>query len=185
MKGLAICFEGMEDICAKEISSLIETSPEVGKGAVIFDIEYKEDLCLLSYASRSVNRFLYLLDSFSVIDYDDFKRVKDIDFKEFVHGRTFAVKSVVVHNILSSQEISSSVGQYIDGNVDLKNPQVTVISYIYDSTCYIGIDFSGEISKRPYKHFTSRNDIKGTIANGLISIMGYTGKDVLLDPFLI
>jgi 23S rRNA G2445 N2-methylase RlmL len=47
---------------------------------------------------------------------------------------------------------------------------------------YIGLDFSGDISKREYRIFNSSMSLKGTTAFGLLKMAGYGPKDILLDP---
>ena len=42
MKGLAICYKGMEDISAKEISELIDFKVEVKECCCVFDAELKD-----------------------------------------------------------------------------------------------------------------------------------------------
>ena len=62
MKGLAICYKGIEDISAKEISELIKAKTEIKEGCVVFDADNLEDLALLCYKTQSINRVLLLMD---------------------------------------------------------------------------------------------------------------------------
>ncbi len=182
MKGLAVCFEGLENIAVREINEILGVKAEAKKNAVVFDIEKLDDLCLLSYKAQSVNKILLLMGSFKIEKMEDLKNVGEIDFSEFIKWKKFAVRSLVLDD-LNSQEIESETGRHIQGKVDLDEPDVVVFNLIVDKVCYIGIDFSGDISKRGYKNFSNYFDLKGPIAYSLLRTAGFTGKEALLDPF--
>jgi putative N6-adenine-specific DNA methylase len=182
MKGLAICYKGMEDVASKEISELIKAKTEVKSGCVKFNCEL-EDLALLCYIGQSVNRVLLLLDNFKISKIEDLKRISKIDFSKWLKGRTFAARCEIIGSELNSREIEKSTGDEINGKVDLDNPDVTVFVYIYCNNAYVGIDLGGDLSKRDYKIFTGQTSLKGTIAYSLIRIAGYSSDMKMIDPF--
>jgi 23S rRNA G2445 N2-methylase RlmL len=179
MKCLVIVSKGLEDVAALEIKELIGVSASLGEGFCILDVKSEKELCLLSYKCQSVDKVLLLLDNFKVSSLDDFKQVKNIDFS--LTG-TFRVSSVQIDNDLD--EVESKVGEFIEGKVDLNNPDTIIFAYLVKDQCYIGIDFSGiDLQKRSYKLFGHKDSIRGTIAYGLVRLSGFKVGDVLVDPF--
>ncbi len=183
MKGLAICYKGVEDVSSKEISELIDVKNEVKEGCVVFDVNKLEELALLCYKGQSVNRILLLLDEFKISKIEDLKRISKIDFSKWLKGKTFAARCEIVNNELTSAEVEKSTGDEINGKVDLDNPDITIFVYIYGNSVYVGIDFSGDLSKRDYKIFASPISLKGTIIYSLIRIGEYSSDKKMLDPF--
>jgi len=183
MQGLAISNKGIEDITALEIRELLNAKTELKQGCVIFEIKNLEDLALLCYKGQSVNRVLLLLDKFKIKKLEDFERISKIDFSEWLKNRTFAARCEIIDNKeLSSKEIEIAIGDKIDAKVNLANPDITLFAYIFNNDCYFGIDFSGDISKREYKVFLHRNDMKGTIAYALVRLSDFK-EGIFLDPF--
>ncbi|MBW2981660.1 methyltransferase [Candidatus Woesearchaeota archaeon] len=183
MKGLAICYKGLEDISAKEISELISVKTEIKEGCVKFDCDI-DKLALLCYKGQSLNRVLLLLDEFKINKIEDLGRISKIDLSKWLKNKTFAVRCEIADNEkFRSQEIEKAAGDEIEGKVNLANPDVTIFAYIYGNNAYIGIDFSGDLSKRTYKIFISPNSLKGTIAYSLIRIGEYSSDKKLLDCF--
>jgi 23S rRNA G2445 N2-methylase RlmL len=58
---------------------------------------------------------------------------------------------------------------------DSKNDEKTI--------CIVGVDCSGELSKRDYRIFNSNMSLKGVTAFGLLMLAGYKPEDKLLDPY--
>src|SRR3989338_8659719 len=164
MKCLSICYKGTEDIALNEIDELISSKGIVKEGCVVFDVSDYEKLAYYCYKTQCANRVMILLDSFKINSAEDLKRISSIDFSRFLDGKTFAARTWVFENEMNKAEIESTTGEFIEGNVDLKNPNITVFGYGYSNTCYVGIDFSGDLSIRDYKIFTNRTDIKGSVA---------------------
>ena len=184
MKGLAISYKGMEDITELEVNELLKSPAEIKESCVIFDIKNMEDLAVLCYKGQAVNRILLLLDDFKINKIEDLKRISKIDFSEFIQeGKTFAVRSEIVENELDDSAVQKTTGDYIEGKVNLKNPDVTVFVYIHRKQCCVGIDFGGDLSKREYKIALCRNDLKGTVAYALTRIGGYEKGKSLLNYF--
>jgi len=184
MKGLAICYKGIEDISSKEISKLINIKNEAREGCVVFDFEKLDEIALICYKTQSINRILLLLDYFKISNIEDLKRINKIDFSKWLKNRTFAARCEIIGNEkLRSREVEKAAGDEISGKVDLENPDVFVFVYIFKDNCYVGIDFSGDLSKRDYKIFASPMSLKGTIAYSLVRIGRYSSEKKLLDCF--
>ncbi len=172
MKALSISYKGMEDITAFEIKELIGKKVSVKESCCVFECS-KNELAKYCYLCQGANRVLVLLDEFNIKDISDLKRIEEIDFSKWLDGKSFAARSEIIENRLDNVEVQKATGDEIVGKVNLDNPDVTVFVYIYKDRCYVGIDFSGDISKRDYKIKLTRDDLKGTIAYALVRLSDY------------
>ena len=184
MEGLAIVNKGLEDIGILEVKEIIGAKAQAREGCVVFEAKSK-DLCKLSYEGRVFNRVILLLEEFDFNEFDS--KVEEFGksdvVKEWAGKGTFAVRCERHDKGISSQEIEEKAGKQIDGKVDLKNADVTFIVYNIGEKCYIGVDYSGELSKRDYKVFPSSASLRGTIGYAMLRIAGYSGKESVLDVF--
>ena len=187
MKGLGITYRNLEEYSALEVKELIGASCSVEPTTVIFSIKSYTDLCRLCYSAQSLIRVLCLIDEFSFSGEEElFSRISRFETGEFIRKDTkFAVRVKIVNNdMLISEEIAAKAAENINGQVDLKNPEITFLLYIYEKKAYFGIDFAGvDLSKRDYKVFSIPGDLKAPIAYLLLRMAGYDEKKVLLDPF--
>ena len=183
MKGFAITPRGVEDLCAKEISSLIGVKCKVLVGCVEFEVKDYSQLCLLCYKAQSVERVLLLIDSFKINSLDDIK-ADNVDESYFFGKSKFKADSIVIDNKFSSKNVNSAFGEKIfekfSKKVDLNNPDVIFFAYIVNDKCYIGVDFAGvDLHKRDYRIFPHRNSLRATIAFSMVLISGLE----FVDPF--
>ncbi len=182
MKGFVITPIGVEDLCLKEIKELIGIDGTVVSGGVKFDVDDYSKLCFLCYKSQSAERVLLLIDNFNISELDDIKVDKIVDDCFFDKG-TFKADSIVIDNKFSSQNVNEAFGEKIfekfNKKVDLNDPDVVFFSYVVKDSCYIGVDFSGDLHKREYRIFSNRESLRATLAFSMV-ILG--GKE-LIDPF--
>ncbi len=196
MKGLIITNKGMEHISALEVKDLlgIEKGIKIDEDVVRFPINKLEDLALLCYKSQSASKVIYLLGEIKVTknlesNIKKFSRVlENIQLGDFLKNKIFRVdcKRIGKHNFKSvdiSREIANLLIKKGYDKVTFKNPRVVLYVFIDDKKGYIGIDFSGDISKRDYRIFNNSKSIKGNIAYALIREAGYDGDRILVDPF--
>jgi len=190
MKFLAITHKGLEDISSLEIKELIGKKADAEDGCVLFDC-FEEEAALICYKAQSVRKVMQLIDSFKV---SSLKNIKDSvkknisEFKKFItDDRTFAVRCIKLENEeLLTDDICTETADSLalKSKVNLNNPDVTVLVYIYGKNCYIGIDFGTEdLGKRDYRVFVHQEALKATIAYSLLRIAEYENKDTILDPF--
>src|SRR3989338_2380603 len=112
MKGLAICSRGIEDITALEIKELINSKSEIKDSCVIFDVKKLEELALLCYKAQSVDKILYLFDSFKFKDIEEIKeKIGKIDIKSWLGKKTFRVSCWIINNNISSTELNETAGE--------------------------------------------------------------------------
>jgi len=199
MKGLVITSKGIEDIAALEVKELIKAKASVKDSCVVFDVKKLEELCLLCYKGQSVEKVLFLFDSFEFkgdILSEMKKVVSKLELSDWLDKKTtFRVSCKKINNEdLFSEEIARDVGALIIDNikkdkkykqkVELDNPDITFFVFVNGSKAYFGIDFSGrDLYKREYKLFAHPAALRSTIAYSLLRVGGFKGKEVLLDPF--
>ncbi len=160
MKGLLIVTKGGEEVAKQELKELLNLDGKIVKEAVEFSFENFESIFKLAYFSQSAQRILVLDDLSNWL-------------KE---GTTFRVRCEDKDN---EGELGAQVNKDDKFKVDLNNPQVP----LFQHNEYLGIDFTGELSKRNFRVFTHRQSLKGTTAFILLKEAGFTGKEILLDPF--
>jgi len=191
MKALAICYLGIEDICAIEVKELINAKPRIGNSVVEFSAK-REDIARFCYQAQSVAKVLEVMAKTRVAD--DLnktlaslkKAVAKSDLSKWLKDRTFKVRCKRIGaQDYHGQDIAPEVGEYIidqtKAKVSMTNPDIIVYVYIYEKDCYIGIDYSGfDLSKRDYKVFTHPNSLNSTIGYALYRICG---SNSICDPF--
>lgn len=170
----------MEDITSLEISEMLGIEAEIRDGCCLFECP-EEDLAKYCYNAQAANRVIAVLDEFKIEKTDDLRRLEETDFSSWVGKRKFAARSEIVESKLDKMEVERTAGSFVEGDVDLKNPDVVVFVFIFRDTCYAGIDFSGDLAKRDYKIFTTRDDIKGTIAYALVRLSNYSSDKSFLN----
>ncbi len=196
MEGLIITNKGMEPISTLEVKELLNTKAEQDDYIVKFPIKNEEDLDLLSKKSRSASRVLYLLGEASIMKglertTKSFKKIlNNVSLDKFLKKKIYRVdcQREGKHGF-KSVELSKEIAEFLIEkgyeNVTFKNPEVVIYIFIDDKKGYIGIDFSGNISKRDYKIFNNSRSIKGNIAYALVRESGYDKGKTLVNPFCL
>ncbi|MFC1753515.1 THUMP domain-containing protein [Thermoproteota archaeon] len=191
MEGIAITHTGFEELAKREIKDILGKESSIATAALTFPVEDMKELCSLSYNARLLKSVMYKIASFKITSPAEFKKdVKPELFKEWLTEKTsFAVrcKRVGEHDF-SSQEVEQELGEMIFENlkakVDLSNPDLTVLVYVINDECHVGIDFAGmDLSKRDYRIFSVGESLKGTVAQAMNYIAEIKEKDRILDPF--
>ena len=186
MKGIVIVHEGTEEVASSEVKELIERESNTEKTVAIFDSNEK-DLEKLCYEGRSFIKVLKFISSFEFKD-DFFEKLEE-NLTDVKVGKSFRgkCKRIGKHDFLShdvEKEIGSAILKNNKTKVDLEEPEDIVYCYIFENKCYLGIDVSlSDLSKRDYKIFVHPASIKGTLAYSLLRIGGYSGKEIIVDPF--
>jgi len=157
------------------------------------------------YKNQIANRVLYLIGKFEfeiddcTVQSDEFidavRKVIDDSHDAFlesliVSGIDFRVSlNVDLHTDVTYPE--SEIGgilldhaKSLDSQlkVNLKNPSFNLYIYAHNNSVYVGIDLSGDLSKRDYKIFNNAVSLKGPTAFGLLMIAGFNPKDIYLNP---
>lgn len=190
MRGLAITNYGIEDTASEEIKEISGAETSKGKGFVSFQTDKFENFFRLCYRCQSISKLILVLSDFKISRIHDIKeQIEQTDLKEWITGETsFVVRSIVLENEISRQELEPETGGFIientGANVDLENPDTTFFVFVQGDHCFFGIDFSGEdLSKRDYRIFQGSDTINATTSYALLRRSGFNKKESLLDPF--
>ncbi|MBL7055876.1 hypothetical protein ISS07_03120 [Candidatus Woesearchaeota archaeon] len=196
MKGFLLTQKGMEDIAALEIDELVGSKAKQEENCVTFNIKNHEDLFKLAYLSQSALRICYLLSEFSYNDlFKDFeKNIEKVKLDEWISkGDTFRVKC---KKLFEHEKTTPDLENFFGGitldriekqletrpRIELNNPDITLLIFLTSKKCYVGIDFSGDISKRTYNIFASPSAIKAPIAYALVRLCKHK-RGIFIDPF--
>lgn len=189
MKAFAICDVGAEELCAAEIKEL--AGVDCKKGDVItFDAGVSE-LCRFCYASQSASRVCLHIMSTEFLSISDLKRkIAKADIGKYLQNGTFAVRCIKRHTDVLKQKVEAAIGSAIlkagklkKAIVNLTNPDMVFIAFIFKNRLYLGIDLIGfDAGKRDYKLFMPSFSLRGTIAYSLVRLSGFKDGDVLLNP---
>jgi 23S rRNA G2445 N2-methylase RlmL len=194
MEGLAIVNRGLERVSAGEINELLGCESVEHNAVVVFPVKKLDELSYLCYMARSLKRVLLLFGRFEAAsDFADASK----SLKELIQASPVAdwietsfKVSCERHGThgFSSQDLAKEAGELIHEATklpaEMKNPGVEFFIYICDSQGFFGVDVCGiELDKREYRIMPHPADVKASISYALLRIAGYTGKEVLLDPF--
>ena len=193
-----LCDPGCENIIALEAKELLgktAASGALGSGYVtVADCSVK-DAATLIYRSQSALRVLALVSKGRISSPNDLlekkKELLDFDYSPFLpDGGSFRVTcDRLGDQEWRSHEVEEALGALLHEEkrwpVDLKKPALTLFCQSVDDTYVLGIDLCGrDLAKREYKAFHTRRSLRSTVAYAAIRAAGYTGKEVLLDPFM-
>ncbi|MEK6886896.1 MAG: THUMP domain-containing protein [Nanoarchaeota archaeon] len=191
MNAFAITNPGLEEYSTKEISELIKAKTVIEDSVVLFDCD-EQKLVYLCYKTQSLIKVCSLLEKIKMKKLEDLKT--KIDFTKIISkNKTFRVKFVKQGDVsLSSQEVEPYLGEVIfnqfKGKIkaSMDNPDYIVYVYLFNSNCYIGIDYSGfDLSKRDYRVFANPRSYHANINYILLKIAELKETDTLLDLFCL
>ncbi|NOZ81379.1 MAG: hypothetical protein GXP63_06945 [DPANN group archaeon] len=197
-----VCHQGMEDVAAREIAELTrakKTEVAAGGAVVRFNAGKKEDLLRLIYLGQSIHKVAHYLGSCN-IEKGGLENIKTLlrscDYRSFIDkDDAFRVKCRRVgDHDFSSNTLAEEAGEAIIAaveeqqgfkpGVDLEEAPVTVFICLQGNDCTVGIDLCPlDLSKRPYRLFTTALSLKATLAYSLLRLAGFSKREVLVDPF--
>jgi 23S rRNA G2445 N2-methylase RlmL len=194
--------KGFERAAVVQIRELIERPKDmvVEDTIVLFSINDWDNIYRFIYRNQISNRVIYFMDKFEYSDDEELltklskKFSKDFDdelLKKLISsGADFRV-SLRTDEHTDVTWLEAEVGGVLidyakmhghDMKVNLKNPIVNFYIHVNNGTAYLGIDLSGDLSKREYKIFNNAVSLKGPTAFGLLMLANYKSKDVYLNP---
>jgi 23S rRNA G2445 N2-methylase RlmL len=146
---------------------------------VLLNVLYEND-------AANVNRLLLDYEIPKITQSELTKKLSEI--KHIIPKGRFRVSVInQTSEVVDNQSLEKIFGILISDSidsitVDLKNPEIIFYVIINPESLIIGLDFSGDMSKRDYRIFNSPMSIKGTTAYGLLKIVGFKNDEKLLDP---
>ncbi|WP_321344301.1 class I SAM-dependent RNA methyltransferase [uncultured Draconibacterium sp.] len=195
-KLIAKTFSGLEDVLAKEVKRIGGQNVRRGKRAVF----YEGDLELIyksNYLLRSALRILKEIEHFKFKNVDQFYlRCKSIKWQKYFNvDQNFVINSVVVNSrdfrnsMFASLKVKDAIADYFRENfgkrpnVDTDNPDIIINVHIFQDTCTLSIDSSGEsLHKRGYRVKQGEAPLNEVLAAGMIYLSGWMGNSDFMDP---
>jgi putative N6-adenine-specific DNA methylase len=186
---------GLEEVLANELKKMGAREVEGLNRAVSFvgdlGMIYKSNLCL-----RTALRILVPINQFEVSNEDSlYEGVKAINWEDYMDvNDTLAIDCTLnTHLFNHSQYISQKAKDAIADqfkekhnkrpSVDLDKPTLRIQIHIYNTTCSVALDSSGEsLHKRGYRDKTNLAPINEVLAAGLILLSGWTQRNTFIDP---
>lgn len=186
---------GMEEILAAELLKLGARNIEQRNRAVSFTGDkgfmYKANLCL-----RTALRILKPITHFEVSDENDFyEKIQKINWEKYLEPQeTLAVDTALNTDLFNhSQYISQKtkdaiVDKYrekygVRPDVDLDNPTLRINIHIFQTTCTVSLDSSGDaLYKRGYRENINLAPLNEVLAAAMVILSGWNKHSVLVDP---
>jgi putative N6-adenine-specific DNA methylase len=186
---------GLEEVLANELKKLGARDVEEHNRAVSFvgdkGMIYKSNLCL-----RTALRILVPINQFEVSNEDTlYEGIKAINWEEYMDvDDTLAIDCTLnTHLFNHSQYISQKAKDAIADqfrekhdkrpSVDLDKPTLRIQIHIYNTTCSVALDSSGEsLHKRGYRDKTNLAPINEVLAAGLVLLTGWGRHNTFIDP---
>ena len=186
----AVTAPGLEEVCAREIKSLLDAELTVEKGGVSFSGSL-EDLYRVNLWSRIASRILVRVGEVKATDFPElFRKVKRLPWGRFIRtDMPVVVRSTSRRSRLNhSDRISETIVDAIDGALGRKDvvadePSQLVVVRIDDDVCRVSVDSSGDLlHRRGYRTEVSRAPLRETLAAGILKILDWDGQVPLYDP---
>lgn len=186
---------GLEEVLASELKQLGARDVEILNRAVKFSGDkgfmYKANLCL-----HTALRILIPIAQIEVEnEVDLYTKIKAINWEEYLDvNQTFAIDTVLNTNLFNhsqfiSQKTKDAIADFfrekhgIRPSVQLKQPDVKINLHIFNTTCNIALDSSGDsLHKRNYRNKTNIAPINEVLAAGLILLSGWDKRHTFIDP---
>jgi putative N6-adenine-specific DNA methylase len=194
---IATCPEGTKETVADELASLGATNIELGYMAVHFSAS-ERDFYRIHLKCSTASQIMKVLRVGSSKDSRVlFSQARRVDWTEvFTTNQTYRVDAVAGDRgpeAMTSNDISKAVRMAIEDvfayklelkpRVDLKEPDVIVVAYVYQGRVTLSVLTSGmTLHKRGYRLDGHPAPLKETLAAAILKLSGYDGTQALLDP---
>lgn len=194
-KMIAKTIFGLEEVLAQELQRLGAKDVEIHNRAVSFTGDkgfmYKANLCL-----RTALRVLVPFEIFKVTDEKSlYDSMQSINWEEYMDVTdTIAIDTVLnsdlfTHSQYLSQKAKDAIVDQFRAkhgerpNVDLDRPTLRINLHIFNDTCTVSLDSSGEsLHKRGYRDKTNLAPINEVLAAGLVLLTGWDKRSNFIDP---
>lgn len=195
LKLIAKTIFGLEEVLADELKKLGAREVEILNRAVSFvgdkGMIYKANLCL-----RTALRVIVPITQFEVHNEQSlYDAIKEINWEDYLGvDDTLAIDCTLnTHLFNHSQYIAQKTKDAIADqfrekydkrpSVDLNKPTLRIQLHIFNTTCHVALDSSGEsLHKRGYRDKTNLAPINEVLAAGLVLLTGWTKHNAFIDP---
>ena len=186
---------GLEPVLAAELNAIGVKDVEILNRAVQFtgdqELLYKSNLCL-----RTALRVLKPIATFEARDERQlYERVREIRWSDYLTpGHTFAIdgtshSEIFKHSKFIALKTKDAIAdQFRDRygkrpSVDTRDPDLRINLHIFDRTCTLSLDSSGQhLDRRGYRLSRTEAPINEVLAAGIILMTGWDGSEDFIDP---
>ncbi len=195
-KLIAKTFSGLESVLANELTELGAKNVKQAHRAVFFDGSL-EMIYKTNYLCRTALRILTQIEFFHFKNVDQFYlKCKNVNWSDYFSlEQNFVIRSTVVNSddfknsMFASLKVKDAVADYFRDrfgkrpNVDTENPDIIIDVHIFQDSCTLSLDSSGEsLHKRGYRVKQGDAPLNEVLAAGMIKITGWKGDNDFLDP---
>ena len=195
-KIIAKTFSGLEEVLKKEIKRIGGENVRKGKRAVFYEGN-QEIIYKSNYYLRTALRILKEIDYFQFKNPDQFYlKCKTIKWDNyFSNNQSFVINSTVVNSrdfrnsMYASLKVKDAIADYFREktgnrpNVDTENPDIYINVHIFENSCTLSLDSSGEsLHKRGYRVSQGEAPLNEVLAAGMILLSGWFGNSDFVDP---
>lgn len=192
---IAKTFQGLEEVLAKELTTLGANNIEIGRRMVSFTGD-KEMLYRANFNLRTAIRILKPIKHFTANSADEvYEAVKSIEWEQYMDNKmSFAVDAVVFseefrHSMFVAYKVKDAIVDYFRDktgerpSVRINNPDLALNIHIAQNKCTLSLDSSGEsLHRRGYRQEAVEAPLNEVLAAGMILLTGWQGECDLIDP---
>ena len=192
---IAKTFQGLEEVLAKELTTLGANNVEIGRRMVSFTGN-KEMMYRANFSLRTALRILKPIKHFKAQSAEEvYDAVKAIEWEQYLTvDKTFAVDAVVFsdefrHSKFVAYKVKDAIVDYFREktgdrpNVRLNNPDLALNIHVEQDKCTLSLDSSGEsLHRRGYRQETMEAPLNEVLAAGMILMTGWQGECDFIDP---
>jgi len=189
------CAKGIPPLLRQEILSLDFPVLSEGKAEVVTE-GTMEDTLRLNLRTRTGQRILFLLESFSAKTPDDlYKRVFRIPWEDFISEDSYFSVTSSVHNptikdsrfanVRCKDAVVDRIKEKRGRRPDTGPERDKVVIHLYwtSNVCQVFLDTSGEpLSKRGYRMIPLKAPMQETLSAAVILATGWTGDGNFINP---
>lgn len=197
MELIATCPDETKDVLIEELKTLGAKNIVSGYMAVEFEVTEKQ-FYLVHLKVRNASQIHLKIKTVPaktrIILNSQAKRINWETY--FSINKTYRIDAVAGdrgEEFMTSNEISKTVRLALEDRfnhktgeipkVDLKDPDVVVVVYVYGGKATISVNTTGlTLHKRGYKNDNHPAPLKETMAATLLDLVNYTGNETLYDP---
>ena len=187
---------GLEDVLAKEIKNIGGKNVRRGNRAVFYEGNL-EMIYKSNYLLRTALRVLKEVERFKFKNVDQFYlRCKNIEWTKYLSlDQNFRIDSVVLNSrdfknsMFTSLRVKDAIADYFREkfskrpNVDTDKPDIIINVHIFENSCTLSIDSSGEsLHKRGYRVKQGDAPLSEVLAAGMLLTAGWRGNSDFMDP---
>ncbi len=190
------CPPGLEDLLAKELTSLGLKALSHGYGGVFVKKEMRA-IYRINYGSRLATRVLLPLANFPCADRQAlYEYACKIDWLSYMSlDKTFAIDANVSHpalkhSLYAAQVVKDAICDTFRNkkgarpSVSLTSPDVQLNLFIQNGRATISLDTSGTpLFKRGWRKHSAQAPLQESLAATILLLAGYSVQEILCDPF--